>query len=132
MVVDIPKEIRSIKTKPLFGLTSRQLLSFAIAAAVAFPVYFLTKDVVGGDIATFLLIFTGFPVLVIGFYEKNGLTLDKQFFYMIGFLKRPKKRPFRSKREDEEIARAIEMYVKAGGKIPNYGKSKVKRSRFKG
>ena len=45
--VPVPKDLNRVKTKVMFNLTKRQLICFALAAAVGVPVYFLTKPGLG-------------------------------------------------------------------------------------
>ena len=41
--VPVPKDLNRVKTKVMFNLTKRQLICFALAAAVGVPIFFLTK-----------------------------------------------------------------------------------------
>ena len=41
--VPVPKYLNRVKTKVMFNLTKRQLICFAIAAAVGVPIFFLAK-----------------------------------------------------------------------------------------
>ncbi len=50
--VPVPKDLNRVKTKVMFNLTRRQLICFALAAAVGMPVFFLAKietGIVGGS-----------------------------------------------------------------------------------
>ena len=49
--VNITKDLTEVKSKVVFGLTRRQLIFFVLAALVAAPTYFLTRDSLGNDIA---------------------------------------------------------------------------------
>ena len=42
--VPVPKDLNRVKTKVMFNLTRRQLICFALAAAVGMPVFFLAKS----------------------------------------------------------------------------------------
>ena len=59
--VNITKDLTEVKSKVVFGLTRRQLIFFVLAALVAAPTYFLTRDSLGNDIALILLIVTALP-----------------------------------------------------------------------
>ena len=45
--VPVPKDLNRVKTKVMFNLTKRQLVCFALAAAVGVPIFFLTKPSIG-------------------------------------------------------------------------------------
>lgn len=45
--VPVPKDLNRVKTKVMFNLTKRQLICFALAAAVGVPIFFLTKSSLG-------------------------------------------------------------------------------------
>ena len=45
--VPVPKDLNRVKTKVMFNLTKRQLICFALAAAVGVPIFFLTKPSLG-------------------------------------------------------------------------------------
>ena len=39
--VPVPKDLNRVKTKVMFNLTKRQIICFALAAAVGVPVFFI-------------------------------------------------------------------------------------------
>lgn len=45
--VKVPKDLNDIKQKFMFGLTKRQCVCFGIGIALGFPVFFLTRGVLG-------------------------------------------------------------------------------------
>ena len=45
--VPVPKDLNRVKTKVMFNLTKRQLICFALAAAVGVPIFFLIKPSIG-------------------------------------------------------------------------------------
>lgn len=75
--VPVPKDLGAIKTKVAFGLTKRQIICFASAAAVGVPVFFLTKGALGNEAAVLLMIGLMLPFFFLAMYEKNGLTPEK-------------------------------------------------------
>ena len=81
--VQIPKDLKKVKTKVAFNLTKRQLIGFCAAGLVGFPTYFLCKDVFPSDVAVILMICVMLPFLFITFYEKDGLPFEKcaKFIY---------------------------------------------------
>ena len=72
--VKVPKDLNDIKQKFMFGLTKRQCVCFGIGIALGFPVFFLTRGVLGltGGIAMGCI---AAPAIVCGIYKKNGLFL---------------------------------------------------------
>ncbi|WP_291243764.1 PrgI family protein, partial [Fournierella sp.] len=49
--VPVPKDLNAVKTKVLFNLTKRQLTCFGCGAAIAVPLFFLCKSVMGTSAA---------------------------------------------------------------------------------
>ena len=45
--VSVPKDLTKVKNKLVFNLTRRQLICFALAAAIGLPFYFLTREALG-------------------------------------------------------------------------------------
>ena len=85
--VKIPKDLGKIKTKVAFNLTKRQLIGFGCAAALGLPTYWFTKDSVGVDVATVLMMVVVAPILCFALYEKDGLPLEEyiKFIYLHKF-----------------------------------------------
>ena len=81
--VQIPKDLKKVKTKVAFNLTKRQIIGFCVAGVVGFPTYFLCKDIFPSDVAVILMICVMLPFLFITFYEKDGLPFEKcaKFIY---------------------------------------------------
>lgn len=75
--IKIPKEITEYKEKFLFGLTVRQCVSIAAALAVAIPLYIFGKDILGADIAGWLVLLVIVPVFGFGFLKYNGMTFER-------------------------------------------------------
>ena len=49
-------DFAAYQTKVAFGLTKRQIICFIMAAVLGFPTYYFTKDYIGTDIASILMI----------------------------------------------------------------------------
>ena len=81
--VQIPKDLKKVKTKVAFNLTKRQIIGFCVAGVVGFPTYFFCKDVFPSDVAVILMICATLPFFFITFYEKDGLPFEKyaKFIY---------------------------------------------------
>lgn len=96
--VPVPKDLGAIKTKVAFGLTKRQIICFASAAAIGVPVFFLTKGGLGNEGAVLLMIGLMLPFFFLAMYEKNGLTPEKiaRNFIRTKYLS-PGPRPYKTK-----------------------------------
>lgn len=81
--VRIPKEIMEYQEKIMFGLSIRQLLSFAAALVIGVTTYLITAKVWGEDLAGYIVIFEVMPIFAIGFIQKNGFPFEKYMGLMI-------------------------------------------------
>ncbi|HIV87495.1 MAG TPA: PrgI family protein [Candidatus Pygmaiobacter gallistercoris] len=70
--VTIPRDLRRVESKVLFGLTKRQLLCFGAAALVGLPLFFLAKPNLGTTTAALCMILVMLPFFLLAMYEKNG------------------------------------------------------------
>ncbi len=95
--VPVPKDLNKIKTKVMFNLTKRQLISFGSGALLGVPMFLLTKPHMSVSAATLVMIFIMLPFFMVAMYEKNGQPLEKIMFQMIEskFI-RPKVRPYQT------------------------------------
>lgn len=96
--VPVPKDLNKIKTKVMFNLTKRQLISFGSGALLGVPMFLLAKPHMSVSAATLVMIFIMLPFFMVAMYEKNGQPLEKIMFHMIEskFI-RPKVRPYQTK-----------------------------------
>lgn len=94
--VQVPKDLTKVKTKVAMNLTKRQIICFALAGAVGVPVYFLSKSIVGNDIAMMLLIIIALPFFLFAMYERDGQPLEKILINYIRWNKSPKVRIYRT------------------------------------
>lgn len=123
--VIITKDLTEVKSKVVFGLTRRQLVFFALAALVAVPTYFLTRNSLGNDLALVLLIVTALPFFFFALYEKNGQPPEKLLrnYIRVRFLT-PQVRPYRTQNRfaalerqtyfDEEVKQLVTYSEKTG------------------
>ena len=95
--VPVPKDLNAVKTKVLFNLTKRQLTCFGCGAAIAVPLFFLCKSVMGTSAAVIVMITVLLPFMLLAMYEKNGQPLEKivRNIVQVCFL-RPKQRPYKT------------------------------------
>lgn len=77
MEIKIPKEVRQHKETLFFGLSTRQFLCAILAVGTAVGVYFLLKNVLGQETASWVCIVAAVPIAVTGFFQYNGLTFEQ-------------------------------------------------------
>ena len=95
--VPVPKDLAAVKTKVAFNLTKRQLICFGLAAVVAVPTYFLTRNFIGNSGAMLVMITAALPFFFLAMYEKDGQPAEKilRNFIRSRFLT-PRVRPYRT------------------------------------
>ena len=80
MEVKINREIRNYTESMFFGLSMRQFIFSAMAAAIAVALYFLLKPVVGAETVSWACILGAAPFAAMGFISYHGMTAE-QFFW---------------------------------------------------
>ena len=80
MEVKINREIRNYTESMFFGLSMRQFIFFALAAAIAVALYFLLKPIVGAETVSWVCILGAAPFAAMGFISYHGMTAE-QFFW---------------------------------------------------
>ena len=75
--VPVPKDLNRVKTKVMFNLTRRQLICFALAAAVGMPVFFLAKSKLELSAAAMVMVVIMLPFIFFALYEKDGQPAEK-------------------------------------------------------
>ena len=123
--VPVPKDLNRVKTKVMFNLTRRQLICFALAAAVGMPVFFLAKSKLELSAAAMVMVVIMLPFIFFALYEKDGQPAEKILGHVVKtmFL-RDRVRPYRTEnlyaviqreiKEKEELQ--IEQYSQKSGK----------------
>lgn len=107
--VPVPKDLNRVKTKVMFNLTKRQLICFALAAAVGVPVYFLTKPSLGITTAAMVMVVLMLPFIFLALYEKDGQPAEKILSHVIkAMFLRDKVRPYRT----SNLYAAIQQEIK--------------------
>ena len=95
--VTVPKDLTTVKSKVLFGLTRRQLICFGAAVLVGLPLFFLLKDTVSSSAATLCMILVMLPFFLFAMYERHGQPLEVILGQMMQtFFIRPKERPYQT------------------------------------
>lgn len=77
MEIKINKEICQYHETLFFGLSARQFVCSVLAIAIAVGIYFLTKNLIGKETASWLCMVAAAPVAAMGFFKYNGLTAEK-------------------------------------------------------
>ncbi len=80
---NITGDLSKIKAKIVFGLTLRQIICFGLGLVVSLPFFFLTRKVIGLEMAAMLVMVMASPFFVLGIYEKNGLPIEWILFFYI-------------------------------------------------
>ncbi len=95
--VPVPKDLNRVKTKVMFNLTRRQLICFALAAAVGMPVFFLAKSKLELSAAAMVMVVIMLPFIFFALYEKDGQPAEKIIGHVVKtmFL-RDRVRPYRT------------------------------------
>ncbi len=86
---NITGDLSKIKAKIVFGLTLRQIICFGLGLAISLPFFFLTRKVIGLEMAAMLVMIIASPFFILGIYEKNGIPIEWILFF---FIKRVKLR----------------------------------------
>lgn len=94
--VNVPKDLTKVKTKVALNLTKRQLICFAIAAAVGIPIYFLTKGAVGSSAAVIFMIGSMLPMFFFAMYERDGQPAEQILKNILRFRLWPGVRPYKT------------------------------------
>ena len=97
MEVRINKEVRNYQESLFFGLSLRQLLFALLAVAVAVGVYFGLRPVLGNGEIGWVCVLAAFPFALGGFFQYNGMTLER---FLMAYIRSeffmPKRLLFRS------------------------------------
>ena len=77
MEIKINKEVRQHNETLFFGLSARQFFCSILAVGMAVGVYFLLKNILGQETASWMCIVAAAPLAVAGFFQYNGLTFEQ-------------------------------------------------------
>lgn len=128
--MNITKDLTEVKSKVVFGLTRRQLIFFALAALVAVPTYFLTRNLLGNDVALILLIVTALPFFFFVMYEKNGQPPEKLLknYIRVRFLTQ-QARPYRTQNRFAALEQQAYFDEEVKQLVSNTEKTRTAQSR---
>ena len=95
--VTVPKDLNRVKTKVALNLTRRQLICFSAAGLVGIPLYLLTRNALGNDLAALLMVTVMLPLFAFALYEKDGMPLEAfiENYIRVRFLY-PRVRPYQT------------------------------------
>ncbi|CAK7023207.1 MAG: hypothetical protein EUB_02221 [Eubacterium sp.] len=106
--VPVPKDLNRVKTKVMFNLTKRQLICFAIAAAVGVPVFFIAKAKLELSVAAMIMVAVMLPFIFFALYEKDGQPAEKILGHVVkSMFLRDRVRPYRTSNLYAAIQREI-------------------------
>ena len=77
MEIKINKEILTYQETIFFGLTMRQFFCSALAVVTALGLYALLSRVMGRESVSWICILGAAPFAVAGFFQYNGMTLER-------------------------------------------------------
>ena len=77
MEIKINKEIRAYRETLFFGLSVRQFACSVLAVGMAVALYFGLRRVLDRETVSWVCIVGAAPVAAAGFFQYNGLTLEK-------------------------------------------------------
>ena len=82
MDIRINREVRNYHESIFFGLSARQFGCSLGAVAVAVGAYFLLKDPIGKENASWLCMLCAAPLATAGFFKYNGLSFERLLWAM--------------------------------------------------
>lgn len=79
MDAKISKDISKFKEKVFAGMSWRQCISLGVALIVVIPMYFFlcNNTKISSSNVGWIVIFVATPIMAVGWYEKQGLPLEK-------------------------------------------------------
>lgn len=128
--VNVPKDLNRVKTKVALNLTRRQLICFSAAGLVGVPLYLLTRQGLGNDMAALLMVLVMLPLFAFALYEKDGMPLEAFIgnYIRVRFLY-PRIRPYQTENFyrliQSEINHRKELRIRAANK--NHKERKTKK-----
>ena len=127
--VTVPKDLNRVKTKLALNLTRRQLICFSAAGLVGVPLYLLTRQGLGNDMAALLMVLVMLPLFAFALYEKDGMPLEAFIgnYIRVRFLY-PRIRPYQTENFyrliQSEINHRKELRIRAHNKNRKERKTK--------
>lgn len=104
--IQLPAEIRAYKSKLLWGLSVRQVLSLIAALVICVPVGVFGHGKISDDILPWIIMLLAAPCVAVGFLKFHDLPFEQYFKYIILRYTTPQKRVF----QDTETNLFCEIY----------------------
>ena len=92
--VKIPAEIRAYKSKLIFGLSVRQVISIAGALVICVPLGIYGRNFIPEDMLVWLIILIAVPFAAWGFLTIQDMKFEEWIKVMYRFLILPQKRVY--------------------------------------
>ena len=92
----VRKDIREYEPKILFGLSIRQLAYTGLAAAVGCVTFLVARQLVGDDVAGYIILLEVIPLFALGFAKRDGEGFDRYLRRMVRFMFQPKTRIYKT------------------------------------
>ncbi len=134
--IQTPKDLNHVKTRMALGLTKRQLIFFAAAGCVGFPLYLALHKVLPVDLSAIVMMVAVFPFFFLAMYEKDGKPPEKilydiycQRFRSKGIRRYRSENIYERMEEQEKIRKEI-LYLEAKknkGRTGKTGKEKARK-----
>lgn len=105
MEVRMPPKISNYKESVFLGLSYRQFFCSILCLGIATGIYFLTRDALGKEIASWICLIGAAPFAMMGFFQYNKLPAERLFLAMLLTLFRGKRRVYRAQNllQDTEL-----------------------------
>ena len=97
--VKIPAEIQEYKSKLVFGLSIRQIISIGGALALCVPIGVWGKNYISEEILPWIIIILSIPFVGFGFFTYKGMQFEEFIRIFLSFNFLPQKRVY----EDTEL-----------------------------
>lgn len=121
--IKIPQEIRNYKEKLILGMTLRQIICLTLAIAINVPMYMFLRPHIGDEIASWIIMITGIPLFLIGFFKYNNMNFESFAMMMIRFnFMTPQKRKYKTENVIAQV-----MDIKSDNNLQHKNNKKKKK-----
>lgn len=108
LYIEVPKDLNEIKQKLAVGLTKRQLVFFLIAGAAGGLTFWATYKQIGPTYAAYCLFAVAAPIVFLGIYNFNGLTIEEKIKMIYRYKKGCRLKTYQSENIYNTIENALE------------------------
>ncbi len=105
--IRLPAEIRAYKSKLVWGLSVRQILSIVAALVICIPVGVLGRKYISSDILPWIIMLLAAPCVAVGFLKVHDLPFEQYFKYVLKRYTTPQKRVY----QDTETNLFCQIYT---------------------